>query len=78
MYKCQNCHIQQGIYQKQYSVVIEKRKKHYFGNTIIIKNKRKRRIKYKTEGWEIKKELKVCERCFKGWEKKGDNNGKVQ
>jgi len=48
MYKCQKCGRQSKPKEKQYTKVVETREKYY---------------KEGTTGWEIVRELKVCEGC---------------
>jgi hypothetical protein len=51
MFKCNKCHKVTKSREKQERVVVEKRDKEYWNG-------------YKTsQGWEIKKEIFVCESC---------------
>ncbi len=49
MFKCKACGKQSNSGEKQYSKIVETRKKYYEGGGF---------------GWEIVKEIKVCESCM--------------
>lgn len=57
-FKCQSCNKPQGDGVKPVKVVTETRRVTYH---TIIKNDRE----YTPEGWEIVKELELCESCAK-------------
>ncbi len=48
MFKCEQCGRQSKSGEKQYTKIIQKRKRHYDNGS---------------EGWEIVKEIKVCGEC---------------
>jgi len=48
MFKCEHCGQQSKPREKQFTKIVNFRKKYYDEGT---------------EGWEIVKEIKVCERC---------------
>ena len=73
MFRCQNCGKLSKAGEKSYTIVVEKRPKKYKVDFVkIIKKhrprrgwrKKKVRIMKITEGWEIVKEIRVCEECY--------------
>ena len=80
MFRCENCGKLTKAGEKSYKVIVETRPKKYKVDFVkIIKKHRpgrgwrrkKIRIKKVTEGWEIVKEIRVCEECYKKLKKEG-------
>ena len=74
MFRCENCGKLTKAGEKSYKVIVETRPKKYNVDFVKIikkhrpgkgRRKKKVRIKKVTEGWEIVKEIKVCEECYR-------------
>jgi len=73
MFRCEYCGKLSKPKEKSYTVVVQKRPKTYHVNFVKIivkrrpgkgKRKIKKYINKVTQGWEIVKEIRVCENCY--------------
>ncbi len=67
MFKCQRCGKVTAPYENENKVTIIKRPVSYSN---MVKNKNDRLEEKITQGYEIEKEISVCEKCFKEMEEK--------
>lgn len=67
MFKCQRCGKTTAPYETENKVVVIKRPVTYSN---MVKNKNGKLEEKITYGYEIEKEISVCEKCFKEMEEK--------